>query len=81
MLTVMTQARIPRLCRIHGTIQAGQFEFGSYMEVNHAGWANLPETQQFSERSRCAGVSHCGLQALDDHYRSAGTHQLIGEMN
>jgi len=53
------------------SIQTSQFEFGSYMAVNHAGWANLPETQQVSERSRYAGLWHCGLRALEDRYRSA----------
>jgi len=55
------------------SIQASHFEFGSYLAVNHAGWANLPESQQVSERSRYAGLWHCGLQALEDRYRSART--------
>jgi uncharacterized protein YndB with AHSA1/START domain len=53
------------------SIQTSQFGFGSYLAVNHAGWANLPDTQQVSERSRYAGLWHCGLQALEDRYRSA----------
>lgn len=53
------------------TIQTSRCELGSYVAVDHAGWANLPESQQVSERSRYAGLWHRGLRALENRYRSS----------